>query len=346
VSTAVTPASDQRLVVTVSPHLRSQATVSRIMWVVVIALLPALAGSVYFFGVRSLWLVALSVISAVVFDSLAQKAFGRRMTPVDGSAVITGILLAYNLPPGVPWWIPVIGSAFAVIVVKQFFGGLGHNFMNPALAARAFLMVSWPTHMTAMWLAPRGGTLSGFDAVTTATPLNVAKNAIEIAGETGDPSSLIAHANSLPVLKNLFLGKVGGCLGETSALLLLVGAALLIALGVIDWRIPASYIGTVIVLALVLPGNRMTPWFHVFSGGVILGAFFMATDYVTSPLTPMGRVIFGVGCGILTMLIRLYGGYPEGCSYSILLMNVGAPLIDRLVRPRLFGFVKKPKVKK
>ncbi len=329
-----------RFAVSASPHLHSPATVSRIMWLVVIALLPALAGSVYFFGLRSLWIVALSVISAVGFDVLAQLAFGRKLTPADGSAVITGLLLAFNLPPGVPWWLPVAGSAFAVVVVKQFFGGLGHNFMNPALAARAFLMVSWPTHMTTLWLAPRGGTLSGFDAVTSATPLAVAKHAAEIAGETGDPAALISQANSLPVIKNLFLGRVGGCLGETSALLLLAGGLLLVALRIIDWRIPASYLGTVILLALVLPGNRMTPLYHVLSGGVMLGAFFMATDYVTSPITPLGRLIFGAGCGIITMLIRLYGGYPEGCSYSILLMNVAAPLIDRLVRPRLFGYVK------
>ena len=325
-----------RFVVSASPHIHSAASVKRIMWVVVAALVPALAGSVYFFGLRALWLVALCVISAVVSDSLAQLAFGRKMSPADGSAVITGLLLAFNLPPGVPWWIPVVGAAFATVVVKQFFGGLGHNFMNPALAARAFLMVSWPTYMTSLWAKPASGTLSGLDAISGATPLALVRRAAEYVPQDS-VAAVIREANSLPVLKKLFLGNVGGCLGETSALLLLLGAAFLIALRVIDWRIPAAYIGTVILLALVLPGNRMTPWFHVFSGGIILGAFFMATDYVTVPITPKGRVIFGFGCGVITMLIRLYGGYPEGCSYSILLMNVATPLIDRLVRPRLFG---------
>lgn len=330
-------AGERRLVVAASPHVRSAASVRGIMWAVVIALLPALGGSVYFFGLKALWLVALCVVSAVVSDSLAQLAFGRKLTPTDGSAVITGLLLAYNLPPGVPWWMPVVGAAFATVVVKQFFGGLGHNFVNPALAARAFLMVSWPTHMTTMWLKPAGGPLSGLDAVSQATPLALVRRAAELVPQGMDVSELYRQANSLVEIKRLFLGNVGGCLGETSALLLLIGAALLIALQVIDWRIPASYLGTVIVLALVLPNNHLSPLFHVFSGGVVLGAVFMATDYVTSPITARGRVIFGTGCGVITMLIRLYGGYPEGCSYSILLMNLATPLVDRLTRPRLFG---------
>jgi electron transport complex protein RnfD len=307
------------------------------MWLVVIALLPALGGSVWFFGLRSLVVVALAVASSVIFDALAQKAFGRKPTPLDGSAVITGLLLAYNLPPGVPFWLPVVGAAFATIVVKQFFGGLGHNFMNPALAARAFLMVSWPTQMTSLWLKPSGGPLSGLDAISGATPLALVRRAAEITPAGMDTAELLRQANSLPLLKKLFIGNVGGCLGETSALLLLVGALFLIIIRVVDWRIPAAYVGTVIVLALALPNSHLTPWFHVFSGGIILGAFFMATDYVTVPVTTRGRLIFGVGCGVITMLIRLYGGYPEGCSYSILLMNVATPLIDRLTKPRLFG---------
>ncbi len=330
-------------VVSASPHIRSQASVSRIMWLVAIALLPALGGSVYFFGFRSLLLVVLSIGSALLFEALAEIAFGRKPSLTDGSAVITGLLLAYNLPPGVPLWIPVIGSAFATIIAKQFFGGLGHNFINPALAARAFLMVSWPTHMTTMWLRPNGGSLSGLDAVTGATPLALVRRAAELVPQGMDLNELLRQANSLAEIKKLFFGNVGGCLGETSALLLLIGALFLILIRVIDWRIPVSYIGTVIVLALVLPNNHLTPWFHIFSGGIMLGAFFMATDYVTSPITAKGRVIFGIGCGVLTMLIRLYGGYPEGCSYSILLMNVVTPFIDRLTRPRLFGAVKKAK---
>ncbi|MEO0077940.1 MAG: RnfABCDGE type electron transport complex subunit D [candidate division WOR-3 bacterium] len=333
---------ERRLVVAASPHVRSPVTVKKIMWAVVIALLPALGGSVYFFGLKALWLVALSVVSAVVFDTLAQLAFGRKLTPADGSAVITGLLLAYNLPPGVSWWVPVVGAAFAMIVVKQFFGGLGHNFINPALAARAFLVVSWPTQMTSMWLAPQGGSLSGLDAVSGATPLALVRRAAEYVSPDS-VAEVVRQANSMTMLKRLFLGNVGGCLGETSALLLLIGAALLIAVRVIDWRIPAAYLGTVLGLSLILPANPMKPWFHLFSGGIILGAFFMATDYVTSPVTAKGRVIFGIGCGIITMLIRLYGGYPEGCSYSILLMNVATPLIDRFTRPRLFGALPRKK---
>ncbi len=317
------------------------------MWAVVIALIPAFAGSIFFFGWHALSLVLLSVASAVGFDALSQKLFGRKITITDGSAVITGILLAFNLPPGVPWWLPVVGSAFAVIVVKQFFGGLGHNFVNPALAARAFLMVSWPGIMTAKWISPRFGTLSGFDAVTTATPLGVLKHADEIVGAGGDPAAIVTQVQSWPVIKNLFLGNVGGCLGETSALLLLIGAVFLIATRVIDWRIPVGYIGTVIFLTLILPGQKANfatyMLFHILSGGLMLGAFFMATDYVTSPVTTKGRWVFAVGCGILTVLIRLWGGYPEGVSYSILLMNVATPAIDRFTKPRLFGKIRKVK---
>jgi len=342
-----TSTSSSPLVVAASPHIRSQASVRRIMWLVVIALLPALGGSVYFFGLRSLLLVAVSVASSMIFDALAQRSLGRKPTPFDGSAAITGLLLAYNLPPGVPLWMPAVGAAFATIVVKQLFGGLGHNFINPALAARAFLMVSWPTHMTTMWLKPFGtAPLSGLDTVSGATPLALVRRAAELTSQDMDLNGLLCQANSLAELKRLFFGNIGGCLGETSALLLLVGALFLIIIRVIDWRIPVAYIGTVIVLALVLPGNHLTPWFHVFSGGIILGAFFMATDYVTSPVTGKGRIIFGIGCGLITMLIRLYGGYPEGCSYSILLMNVVTPFIDRLTKPRLFGALKKAKATK
>ena len=332
----------QRLVVSSSPHVRSAASVNRIMWIVVIALLPALGGSIYFFGLGSLWLVALSIGSCIGFDTLSQRAFGRKLTPLDGSAVITGLLLAYNMPPGVPWWIPVIGGAFAMFVVKQLFGGLGHNFMNPALAARAFLMVSWPTHMTTMWLRPAGGPLSGLDAVSGATPLAFVRRAAELVPQGMSVNDLYAQANSLAELKRLFLGNVGGCVGETSALLLLIGGLFLIVIRVIDWRTPLSYLGTVAALALVLPGNHLSPLFHLLSGGVMLGALFMATDYVTSPLMAEGRII----CGVLSMLIRLYGGYPEGCSYSILLMNVATPLIDQLTRPKPLGYVKKPRAKK
>ncbi len=329
------------MVVSPSPHLRAPISISRIMWLVVIALLPALGTSFWLFGWRALLIVLLSMASAVGFEAVTQLAFGRRITVNDGSAALTGLLLAYNLPPGVPWWLPLVGSAFAVVVVKGFLGGLGHNFVNPALAARAMLMASWPSLMTAKWLPPAGGTISGIDAVTTATPLAVIKNAHELAGPAFGTGQLTNAMQSWPVLAKLFIGRVGGCIGETSALALLAGGLFLMAIRIIDWRIPLSYLLTVAILAAVLPGPRHTlpgyVLFHLLSGGLMLGAFFMATDYVTSPILPTGRIIFGVGCGILTMLIRLWGGFPEGVSYSILLMNVATPLIDRLTRPRLFG---------
>ncbi|MEO0071151.1 MAG: RnfABCDGE type electron transport complex subunit D [candidate division WOR-3 bacterium] len=336
--------------VTVSPHIRSGVTVAKLMWAVVFALLPILGGAIYFFGVKALIITLISITSAVLFDALGQLMFGRKVTTSDGSAVITGILLAFNLPPNVPWWLPVVGAAFAMIVVKQFFGGLGHNFINPALGARAFLVASWPTQMTTTWLAPRGGTTPGLlpeilklypDAVSSATPLSLLKQGGKLLPPNFVPQKLYQDLQSWSVIKNLFLGNTGGCLGETSALLLLIGGIFLLLTKVIDWRIPLSYLLTVLILITVLPGHKSNLLnyilFHLLSGGLILGAFYMATDYVTSPLTHKGRIIFGIGCGVFTTLIRLWGGYSEGVCYSILLMNVATPLIDRLTPPRLFG---------
>lgn len=338
------------LLVTASPHLRSSVTVAKLMWAVVVALLPALGGSIYFFGVKALTVMVISITAAVLFDALGQLMFNRKITIDDGSAVVTGLLLAFNIPPGVPIWLPIVGAAFATVVVKQFFGGLGHNFVNPALAARAFLVASWPTQMTTTWFAPHTGNISGLpplalklctDAVTTATPLNVLKQGSKFLLPECESQLLYQHLQSWATIKNLFLGNIGGSLGETSALLLLIGAVFLIVTKVIDWRIPLSYLLTVAVLAIILPGHKTAilnyTLFHLLSGGLLLGAFYMATDYVTSPLTHKGRVIFGIGCGVLTVLIRLWGGYPEGVCYSILLMNVATPLIDRLTLPRVFG---------
>lgn len=338
------------LLVTASPHILSSVNVSKLMWVVVFALLPAFAGSIYFFGLKALLIVLISTISAVLFDAFGQLLFGRKVTIDDGSAVITGILLGFNLPPNVPWWLPVAGSVFATVVVKQFFGGLGHNFINPALAGRAFLVASWPTQMTTSYLAPRGGLIPGFsqdalkictDAVTSATPLNVLKQGSKLVLEGCKPQELYEHLQSWSTLQRLFFGNTGGCIGETSALLLLIGGVILIAIKVIDWRIPLAYLLTVAGLVVILPGHKAGilnyTLFHLLSGGLMLGAFYMATDYVTSPLTHKGRLIFGIGCGVLTVLIRLWGGYPEGVCYSILLMNVATPLIDRLTLPRVFG---------
>ncbi|WP_369813260.1 RnfABCDGE type electron transport complex subunit D [Caloranaerobacter sp. TR13] len=310
---------DNKLIVSSSPHLRSDETINRIMLDVIIALLPATLASIYYFRFNALKLIVLAVLTAMVTEALIQKLMKKPITVNDLSAVITGLLLAFNIPASAPWWIPVIGSAFAIAIVKQAFGGLGHNFMNPALAARAMLLASWPVIMT-NWVAP------GAEAVSTATPLAILK---------GEAANQI-----LPPLKDVFFGNVGGSLGETSAILLILGGAYLLYRGVINWRIPFTYIGTVAVMMLIFDGGLTSMIYHIFAGGLMLGAFFMATDYASSPVTPKGQIIFGIGCGVITSVIRLYGGYPEGVSYSILLMNVVAPLLDKYTSPRVFGEVK------
>ena len=315
-------------------------------------MIPASAGAVYFFGIRALVIIVLAAASAVLTEAACQKAMKRKVTIVDGSALLTGVLLAFNVPPGVPYWLPVLGSVFAIGIAKIPFGGLGYNPLNPALAGRAFLMASWPVYMTARWLAQRlsatsQGSLSGISAITTATPLGVYKYA---RGLLVDPESGVAEISratsylgelySGASMKNLFFGNVGGCVGETSVLLLLAGAAYLMIRRIINWRVPVSYIGTVAVLTWLIGGKGIldgNPLFHILSGGLILGAFYMATDMVTSPITPKGQLIFGFGCGLLTSIIRIKGGYPEGVSYSILIMNITVPLIDRYTRPRKLG---------
>ncbi|UCD20399.1 MAG: RnfABCDGE type electron transport complex subunit D [candidate division WOR-3 bacterium] len=331
----------QLLVVSASPHIRAKKNTSVAMRVVIGALVPALAYATYLFGTRVLIITGLSILSAVGFEALMQKMLGRKITITDGSAVLTGLLLAFNLPPGVPWWIPVAGSGFAVVFAKQLFGGLGYNFINPALAGRAFLMASWPSLMTKAWLEPVGGTLSGIDGITAATPLSLLKN----PENYGDPQIIISQLNDIDAIRNAFFGKIGGCIGETSVLLLLLGGLFLLFLKIVDYRIIAGYLGSFALLAWLLP-TKGSVLFHLFSGGLILGAFFMATDWVTSPVTTKGRWVFGIGCGVITMIIRVWGGYPEGVSYSILLMNVFTPLIDRVTRERVFGQMPKKGVKK
>jgi electron transport complex protein RnfD len=271
----------------------------------------------------------------------------KEVTIHDGSAVLTGLLLAYNLPPEVPLWLPVVGSAVGIIIGKQIFGGLGNNPMNPALIGRAFLMASWPVYMTVFRTPPRGGTLSGIDVWTGATPLNLFKHSREILVNSSNyPVEKVTEATLVisqlySTFWNLFSGRIGGCIGETSALLLLVGATYLMYKRIIGWKIPFTYIGTVGILMWIFGGTNGyftgNPFFQIFSGGLILGAFFMATDMVTSPVTFKGRLLFGTGCGILTVVIRLWGGYPEGVSYAILLMNLTTPLLDKYTRPRIFG---------
>ena len=310
----------EKFIVSESPHVRSGQTTKGIMLDVIIALMPALIAGVLIFGYRAAVLALVCVASSVIAEALWCKALKKSSTIGDMSAALTGLLLALNLPVTMPFWMAIIGAVFAIIVVKQFFGGIGHNFMNPALAARAFLLTSWAQSMTT-WVAPfsKVSLFNNMDAVSMATPLGVLK---EGAGE-------------LPSYMDLFLGKIGGCVGEVSAVALLIGAVYLIIRRVIDLKIPLSYILTVMVITWISGSDPIT---HVLSGGLILGAFFMATDYVTTPYTKTGQIVFGIGCGLLTSVIRLWGGYPEGVSYSILLMNVAAPLIDRFTAPKPFGY--------
>ena len=300
-----------QLTVSLSPHVRSGATTRRIMLDVCLALLPSVIFAVYWFGFGVLLTVLLSVASAILSEFLMEKALRRPVTIDDGSAAVTGLLLALTLPAGTPWYVPVLGSVFAICIAKQVFGGLGDNFVNPALAGRAFLLASFPAAMTTYPLVA--------DAVTSATPLSS-----EFAG-------------SVDYLQ-AFIGRIGGCIGEVSTLALLIGAAYLLIRRVIDWRIPLSYLGTMALLTVIGGGNVLD---SVLLGGTVLGAFFMATDYVTSPVTSWGRVIYGVGIGIINYTIRRWGAYPEGTTYAILLMNIAAPLIERFTRPRKYGEVKR-----
>ncbi|MBD3392334.1 MAG: RnfABCDGE type electron transport complex subunit D [Chitinivibrionales bacterium] len=334
-----------RLHLSTSPHIRYGDSVPSVMLSVVLALVPALVASIVFFGARSLALVTTCIVSCCATEWTISVFFLKKGNTLgDFSALVTAMLLAFNLPPDLPWWMAAVGSVFAIGVAKMVFGGLGNNFINPALAGRAFLMASYPAAMTA-FRAPRGGTLSGLpqsiDGITSATPLKTFADAMA----SGNFEALEFQL----ALPDLFLGKVGGCIGETSVLALLLGATILWYRRAIGFRIPVSYIGTVFVLfwlfngtgSLVTSEALIVPIFHVLSGGLMLGALFMATDMVTSPITPIGKIIFGTGCGVLTFLIRKFGGYPEGVSYSILLMNLVVPLIDRYTRPRIYGKVEK-----
>ena len=320
------------LVVSAPPYIQGKMNTKLVMRLVIVALLPSFIFSIYLFGLRVLLITLVSILASVVCEALMQKMLGRKITITDTSAVLTGLLLAFNLPPGVPLWLPAIGSAFAIIFAKQLFGGLGYNFVNPALAGRAFLMASWPLFMTKAWLVPKGGTISGIDGITAATPLTLIKNPANF----GDPNLIINRLNDITTIKNLFLGNVGGCIGETSVLLLLIGGLFLIFMGIVDYRIVIGYLASFTILAAILPTHGSV-LFHLFSGGLFLGAFFMATDWVTSPITRKGKWIFGIGCGVLTIVIRLLGGYPEGVSYAILLMNVFTTIIDQLTKERIFG---------
>jgi Na+-translocating ferredoxin:NAD+ oxidoreductase subunit D len=326
--------------VSAPPHTRDRESVLSIMSSVLVALVPALIAAVIFFGSGILLLFAVCVVSAVGTEAVLCIAFNKTQTISDGSAAVTGLLLACTLPPSCPLWVGAIGAVFATGVVKMAFGGLGHSFVNPALAARAFLAASFPAAMTT-WTAPFHGTLSGMtkglDGIAAATPLAYFKSAI--ASGRYHPVDL---QDALP---NLFFGNTGGCAGEASALALFAGVVFLLYRGVIGFRIPFSFIGTVVLLFWLFNGAGgvltsealIVPAYQLLSGGLILGAFFMATDPVTSPVTPAGKIIYGMGCGVLTFVIRKFGGHPEGVCYAVLLMNAAAPLIDRYTKPRHLG---------
>ncbi|MBE0502832.1 MAG: RnfABCDGE type electron transport complex subunit D [Desulfuromonadales bacterium] len=309
------------IVVTSAPHLHSPDNVPTAMRDVLIALTPALLAALYFFRLPALLVILVCVISAYAAEIVCLKIMKRESPTRESSAIITGLLLAFCLPPSLPLWMAVLGTLFAIVVAKHLFGGLGQNIFNPALIGRAFLLASFPVAMT-NWTNP-------LDGLTTASPLGIMK---EAGGEV------------LPPLGEIFLGSVSGSIGETSALALLLGGAYLLYRRQIDWRIPGTFLGTVFLLTAVIGGIKgeglWYPVYHLCAGGLLLGAFFMATDWVTSPVTKLGRILFGIGCGLLVVLIRTKGGYPEGVAYSILLMNVVTPLLDRYTKARVFGRVK------
>ena len=325
---------DNKFIVSSSPHVRSSEDTSYIMKQVLIALLPATIAALYFFRFSALNVIFWCVLGAVGAELAYQKFMKQEVTIGDYSAAVTGLLLAFNVPAYLPWWMCLIGSAFAIIVVKQLFGGIGNNFMNPALGARAFLMASFPVAMTS-WSKPGVNWVSNgnLDAVSTATPLSYLK-----AGSEG----LTALSQNGINLFDLFIGNIGGSLGETSAILIILGGLYLIYKGVITYVIPACYILTVVVLTFLLGGFDATfAIYQALAGGLMIGAFFMLTDYSSSPMTLKGQIIYAVIAGILTAVIRMYGGYPEGASYSILLVNVLTPLIDKYTKRRVFGEVAK-----
>jgi electron transport complex protein RnfD len=323
-------------IVSISPHVKSEETTSRIMWSVSASLLPAAVMGSYFFGPRAVITVALCILSAVLSEHIFQKALNKKTTIGDGSAFLTGLLLSLNLPPSVPFYIPVIGSFTAIIITKQLFGGLGYNIFNPAFIGRAFLLISFPKLMT-IWSKPTAALIL-LDARTTATPLGILK-------EEGPAKLIEVFGNKLNLYSQLFVGHRAGSIGETSVIALLIGAAFLMYKKYITWHIPLSFLGTAALIAWVFGAKGALfagdPLLHLMSGGMILGAFFMATDYVTSPSLQSGQIVFGIGCGFLTMLIRLKGGYPEGVMFAVLIMNCFAPLIDRGFRTKIFGAAKK-----
>ena len=325
---------ENKLIVSSSPHVRTNKDTSYIMKQVLIALLPATLAALFLFRLSALNVIFFCVTGSVGAEFLCQKISKQESTIGDFSAVVTGLLLAFNVPASLPWWMCLLGAAFAIIVVKMVFGGIGNNFVNPALAARAFLLASFPVAMT-LWTRTGVNWVSSgnIDAYTTATPLSFLK-----AGSNG-VSSL---ADSGISISNMLIGNIGGCIGETSAVLIILGGLYLMYKGIINYVIPTFYICTVAILMFILGGFNFTfVIYELLAGGLMLGAFFMLTDYTTSPMTKKGQIIYAVLAGLITTVIRLYGGYPEGVSYSILLVNIMTPLIDKYTKTKVFGEVSK-----
>ena len=332
----------KRLQVSSSPHLFDNSTTRRIMLDVCIALAPAGLAGIFFFGMRALALIVTAVLSAVLSEWAYQKATRQRVTTGDFSAVVTGLLVAYNLPANAPAWIAIAGSAIAIVLVKQLFGGVGSNFINPALAARAILFVSFAAIMSSYPNPAMNALVNQVDTVASATPLAaMAKDSLpKLLGVVQNASEEVTILPAMTPLFDLFIGNVPGVLGETSKAAILLGGLYLLLRRVIDWRIPFTFIGTAFLCYLIKDGAQIA-LYEILSGGLFLGAFFMATDYATSPITNAGKIVMGIGCGFLLFVIRSFAAYPEGCSFAILFMNVATPLIDKMTLPRSFGEVRR-----
>lgn len=307
----------EALLISHSPHIWSGFSTSKIMYIFLISLIFPTASAIYFFGLKALWIIIASTASAVLTEFIIKKARKKKFI-MDGSAMITGLLLALTLPPRTPIWMVVIGSVFSIAIAKEAFGGIGYNIFNPALAGRAFIAICFPVEMTS-WYLPWDFSV---DAVTSATPLS---------------ESFVQEGSKAALYKDMFFGNIGGSIGETSVFLLLLAFVFLVIFKIIDWKVPLIYIGTVAIFSLIWKEDVL---FQVLAGGLIFGAIFMATDYVTTPVTSLGRAIFALGCGLITFVIRKFGAMPEGVCFSILIMNGFTPLIDRYVLPKPFGFIK------
>lgn len=316
---------EKNYIVTPSPHIRTKDSVESIMRDVIIALIPVLITAIYFFKYRAAVIIIVSVISALLSEALVQKMRKEKTTIFDGSAIITGLLFAFVVSPKLLWWQAAIGASLSILIGKMVFGGLGCNMFNPALVGRAILMASWPVAMTS-WIIPNGT----IDGIVGATPLGILKI-------SGYEKLIEFFGSNRKMYSGLFFGNVGGCIGETSALAILLGAGYLFYKKIISWHIPLTYIGTVFIVTYLLGQD---PLMHILAGGLFLGAFFMATDMVTTPYTGLGKIIFGIGAGLLVVWIRMKGGYPEGVCYSILIMNGVTPLINKFTKPKVFGEVK------